>query len=76
MSEELRFAFLVDYVTFFGMREGSVSGTLAFLINRIAQPLKRSLIQKTKTSSGRQAVKYKSGAKAQRSGAIILGMRK
>ncbi len=34
MSEELRFAFLVDYITFFGMREGSVSGTLAFFLLR------------------------------------------
>ena len=30
------------------MREGSVSGTLAFLLNRIAQTDKRSLLQKTK----------------------------
>ena len=37
-------------VTFFGVREENVSGTLAFIIYRIAQTVKRSLIQKIKWS--------------------------
>ncbi len=52
MSEELRFAFLVDYVTFFGMREGSVSGTLAFFFCGLASAIQYGFLLRKRFSAG------------------------